>query len=324
VSERFANLDPRHAPHGAWEVFRWSVLDRLTGRRRVAPPGPPAPWVPHDREAIHRGDGTSRVTWIGHSSFLATLASASILIDPVLSPRIARFIPRHGRAGLIASDLPPLTALLVTHNHYDHLDAPSVDAVPRDVPVLTAAGLGSWFRTRGFEVVTELRWWERATLGPLAVTFVPARHWSRRMVGDTNRSWWGGFVVEGGGTTLYHAGDSGWFDGFGEIAKRFPAIDLALLPIGAYEPQWFMGAHHMNPEEAIEALRVLGARAMVPMHWGAFQLTDEPIAEPAARLRRAWETSRPVAALHVMSVGETLEVSSSSAGASRATAPDAP
>jgi L-ascorbate metabolism protein UlaG (beta-lactamase superfamily) len=309
MPDRYANLDPRHTPHGLRDVLRWSVLDRLTGRRRVAAPGPPAPRVAIDPEAIRRADGVTRVTWIGHSSFLAALSGASILVDPVFSSRIARFIPRHGEPGLVASELPTLAALLVTHNHYDHLDEPSVCSLPRELAVYTAAGLGRWFRRLGFQNVTEMRWWDSASAGPLTITFVPARHWSRRRIGDTNQSAWGGFVVEGGGATLYHAGDTGWFSGFRLIAERFPAIDLALLPIGAYAPAWFMEPHHMNPEQAIDALSVLNARAMVPMHWGTFQLTDEPLREPLERLLTAWERRRPAARLQVLAVGETATIS---------------
>jgi L-ascorbate metabolism protein UlaG (beta-lactamase superfamily) len=258
--------------------------------------------------AIRRADGPPRVTWIGHASFLATLGGASFLIDPVFSKRIALLVPRHGEPGLLATELPDLTALLVTHNHYDHLDEPSVAALPRELPVFTAAGLGRWFRRAGFASVIEMRWWDEASAGPLSITYVPARHWSRRRFGDTNRSAWGGFVVAGGGRTLYHAGDTGWFAGFEAIAGRFPAIDLALLPIGAYAPAWFMEPHHMNPEQAIEALVVLKARAMVPMHWGAFQLTDEPLREPVERLLRAWEQRRPDARLQVLAVGETAVI----------------
>ena len=308
MPDRYANLDPRHTPHGFRDVLRWSVLDRLAGRRRVAAPGPPAPRVSKDPEAIRRADGPPRVTWIGHASFLATLGGASFLIDPVFSRRIARLIPRHGEPGLVVTELPTLAALLVTHNHYDHLDEPSVRSLPRELPVYTASGLGRWFRRLGFSDVTEMRWWETASAGPLSISFVPARHWSRRRIGDTNRSAWGGFVVRGGGTTLYHAGDTGWFAGFAAIAERSPAIDMALLPIGAYAPAWFMEPHHMNPEQAIDALCVLKSRAMVPMHWGAFQLTDEPLREPVERLLRAWELRRPGAALHVLSVGETVTI----------------
>jgi L-ascorbate metabolism protein UlaG (beta-lactamase superfamily) len=306
MTARYANSDPRHTPQSGWDVFRWMVLDRLTGRRRVAPPGPAAPSVPYDPGSAHAEDGAARVTWIGHASFLVSVPGAAFLVDPVFSRRIGLVVARHGRAGLLPADLPALVALLVTHNHYDHLDTPSVRSLRRDLPVFAPAGLGSWFRRRGFANVTEMRWWDRATVGKLAITFVPSRHWSRRYIGDTNRSAWGGFVVQAGATAIYHAGDSGWFDGFAEIGSRCPAIDLALLPIGAYAPPWFMERHHMNPEQAIDALCALRARAMVPMHWGAFQLTDEPLCEPVARLRRAWDARRPPADLHVLAVGQTL------------------
>jgi L-ascorbate metabolism protein UlaG (beta-lactamase superfamily) len=305
---RYANLDPAHTPHGFGDLFRWSVLERVTGARRRAAPGPPAPRVPVDLELVHRKDGVARVTWIGHASFLATLDSSSFLVDPVFSKRIAGVVPRHGQAGLDAADLPPLSALLVTHNHYDHLDEPSVRSLPRALPVYCAAGLGSWFTRRGFTNVTDMRWWDEASAGPLSIAFVPARHWSRRSLWDTNRTAWGGFVIRGGGATLYHAGDTGWFSGFRQLAERYPAIDLALLPVGAYAPAWFMEPQHMNPEQAVDALQELRARAMVPMHWGAFQLTDERLQEPIERLRCAWERARPQAELHVLSVGETISV----------------
>jgi L-ascorbate metabolism protein UlaG (beta-lactamase superfamily) len=194
----------------------------------------------------------------------------------------------------------------VTHNHYDHLDEPSLRTLSRDRPVFVPEGLGAWFRRRGFAEVSELRWWDRASVAGVEVTFVPARHWSRRGLADTNRSAWGGFVLSSPRATLYHAGDTGWFGGFAMIAARLPRIDLALLPIGAYAPAWFMEPHHMNPEQALDALTALRARAMVPMHWGAFQLTDEPLLEPIERLRRAWNERRPSASLHVLAVGETL------------------
>lgn len=324
----YENLDPRHAPHGRWTVFRWAVLDRLTGRRKPRPPGEPAPRVPLEPGGLRAPDGEARLTWIGHASFLLSLGGASVLIDPVFSRRIARVIPRHGEPGLAPSDLPPIDGLLVTHNHYDHLDAPSIDALPRDLPTFVPAGLGRWFSRRGFTRVREMAWWESAACGPLEVAFVPARHWSRRRPWDTNRSGWGGWIVKGGERSVYHAGDSATFAGFAEIARRFPALDAALLPIGAYDPPWFMEWHHMNPEQAVQAFEVLGARTLVPMHWGTFQLTDEPLQEPVARLRRCWAARRPAGELRIMAVGETAALpargaGSSSAGASTSKAPDA-
>ena len=172
--------------------------------------------------------------------------------------------------------------------------------------------MGRWFARWNRRPVIELDWWESVEVDGLAITLVPSRHWSRRWVGDLNRTLWGGFVVEGGGTSLYHAGDSAMFDGFAEIGRRFPGLAAALLPIGAYEPVWFMSRQHLTPEQAGEAFLALGAARLVPMHWGAFQLTDEPISEPIERLRTWWQQQGPRdgRSLAEMAVGETLALTS--------------
>ncbi len=307
---RFQNVDPAHRFHSMGMIWRWGVWDRLTGRRRVAPPGPPAPAVEPDLELIRRRD-VSSLTWIGHASFLGTLDGSAFLIDPVFSERVGVFYPRYGRPGFPLSELPPVDVLLVTHSHYDHLDAPSVKALPRTTAVIVPLGLGRWFRRRGFERVLELERWESVEAGGLRVTLTPARHWSRRSPADANKTLWGGFVIEGGGRAVYHAGDSGYFDTFAEIGRRFPGLEAAILPIGSYAPAWFMEPNHMNPEQAGQAFLELGARRLVPMHWGTFQLTDEPISEPIGRLCAWWEKSDPGNGrrLHAMSVGETLTLS---------------
>lgn len=227
----------------------------------------------------------------------------------MFSPRVGWVVRRHGRPGLTQCDLPAIDALLVTHNHYDHLDAPSLRGLERGTPVFVPEGLGRWFRRRGFESVTELPWWSSAECKGLTITMVPACHWSRRGIGDTNRAHWGGFVVEAGGVALYHAGDSAWFEGFREIGRRFGGIAAAMLPIGAYAPAWFMQHHHMSPEQAGRAFLELGARHLVPMHWGAFKLTDEPLAEPAERMSRWWDEHAAQLAgrrLSMLAVGQTL------------------
>jgi len=306
---RFANFDPAHRPHGASAILRWAVLDRLRGRRRVAEPGPPAPAVPPDLNRIRSENGGSRLTWIGHASFLGTLAGRSFLLDPVFADRAGPVHRRFGAPGLRPAKLPPIRAVLVSHNHYDHLDAAAISAIPRSVPVVVPAGLGSWLERRGRRAI-ELGWWQTVDVDGLSVTLVPARHWSRRGIFDTNQSWWGGYVVEAGGRSIYHAGDTARFDGFTDIASRFPGIDVAMLPVGGYEPAWFMEHHHLNPEQAGEAFCELGSRVLVPMHWGAFQLTDEPLSEPAERIRRWWAGHGPSGGrqLRVMAVGETIEL----------------
>jgi len=156
--------------------------------------------------------------------------------------------------------------------------------------------------------VVELEWWESTEIDGLVVTLVPARHWSRRAVLGTNSSLWGGYVVEFGAQRIYHAGDTAWFDGFTEIGRRFPALLAALLPIGGYRPAWFMEQQHLNPEQAGAAFLELGAGQLVPMHWGTFRLTDEPLAEPAERIREWWRGHGPGdhRRLRVLAVGETL------------------
>jgi L-ascorbate metabolism protein UlaG (beta-lactamase superfamily) len=249
---------------------------------------------------------SAALTWIGHASFQVQVGSRTILIDPVLSERILGAGRRLTPAGLGWAALAGADAVLISHNHYDHLDAPTVRQVARDTPFFVPAGLGDWFRRRRFTRVTELDWWESALLDELELTFVPAHHWSRRGLFDMCRSLWGGWMITGGGTTLYHAGDTGYGPRLAEVGARFPEIDLAMLPIGAYEPRWFMRPVHMDPEEAVLAAVNLGARRMVGMHWGTFRLSREPVLEPPRRMRTAWAAAgRAPEDLWELAVGET-------------------
>lgn len=307
---RYSNLDPAHRPHSWRTVFRWAVADRVSGRRKIAPPGPPAPSVAPDLATIADLHGPDHLTWIGHASFLGRLGGSSFVVDPNFSNHLGLSFRRHGSPGLTAREIPPLSAILVTHNHYDHLDLPTLRALPTDVPRFVPQGLGAWLTRKGFPRVHEMGWWDAVSWDGLRITFVPARHWSRRYPWDTNRSWWGGWVVEGGGRSVYHAGDTAWFPGFAEIGRRFPNLDAAMLPIGAYDPAWFMEWHHLNPEQAGRAYLETGARVFLPMHWGAFQLTDEPLAEPSARIRAWWEAEGPRDGreMRVLAVGETVSL----------------
>jgi L-ascorbate metabolism protein UlaG (beta-lactamase superfamily) len=231
------------------------------------------------------GDGW--LAWLGHASFLLRLGECTVAIDPVLSQYIAGAGQRFTPPGL--DRLPPLNLLLISHNHYDHLDAPTMRTLRRDTAVMVPARLGRWFHRRGFLSVTELDWWESVHLGGLEVTFVPAHHWSRRGVFDHCATLWGGWVLTvPGGVRVYHAGDSAYGPFFAEIGSRYPGIDAAMLPIGAYEPRWLMQNMHMDPEQAVLACQDLGARVMVPMHWGTFRLSREPALEPLQRTRAAW------------------------------------
>lgn len=305
----YTDFDPGHRPHDLKTVVRWGIVDRLTGARKIAPPGPGAPRVEPDLERIHRPTETPRLTWVGHASFLGSQGSQHFLIDPNFSRRLGAFYRRHVPPGLEIHELPSIDLVLITHSHPDHHDAPSIRELDRATPIVAPAGLGRWFSRRGFTRVHELTWWQSLEIGGLEVTFTPARHWSRRTPWDGNRSLWGGYVIQGGGSAVYHAGDSAWFDGFREIGRRFPDLEAAMLPIGAYRPAWFMEHSHMNPEQAGRAFLDVGARRFVPMHWGTFQLTDESLAEPAERIRKWWDGQElPDKEIHLLAVGETLEL----------------
>ncbi|MEU0136955.1 MBL fold metallo-hydrolase [Streptomyces sp. NPDC006296] len=300
---------PVAAPRRLGELRTWprSFADRLTAplpgvrgmtrlaRERAMRPDAEGlrgvhrlPYAPQPLPAA--GPDTLAVTWAGHASWVVRAGGLTVLTDPVWSRRILGTPARITPAGVRWEELPPVDAVLISHNHYDHLDAPTLRRLPRDTPLLVPAGLGRWCRRRRFTCVTELDWWESVELGGVRFDFVPSHHWSKRTLLDTCRSLWGGWVIDdGGGHRLYFAGDTGYGHWFKEIGRRYPGLDLAMLPIGAYEPRWWLSDVHTDPEEAVQAYTDLGARAMAPMHWATFLLSAEPVLEPLNRLRTAWQ-----------------------------------
>jgi len=286
---RFRNLDGS-GPQPFGSVIRWAFVDRVLGRRRRSPARAEVPTVVPDLRELATPPAPgepARITWIGHASFLVQLDSVSLLVDPTLFDGIGpgATLRRNVPAAIAVQELPRVDATLITHNHYDHLDLPSVRAARAEV--LSGTGMSSVVRGTKLSV-RELGWWESTMVGGVRINYVPSQHWSRRGLGDTNETLWGGFVIEGSSATLYHSGDTAYFDGFAEIGRRFPRIDAAMLPIGAYDPEWFMSKQHMGPEEAVRAFVDLGARTFVAMHWGTFKLTDEPLDEPPRRLVAEW------------------------------------
>jgi L-ascorbate metabolism protein UlaG (beta-lactamase superfamily) len=219
--------------------------------------------------------------------------------------------------GIEFDALPPIDAVLMSHDHYDHLDSRTIRRLARmhrsDITFVAPVGYTSWLRRRGARTIHEMDWWESVTLGSgnraCTITACPAQHWTRRTPFATNRRLWAAYAIDAGpGAKIYFGGDSGWCDAFAETGKRAGPFDVTLMPIGAYEPRWFMRPAHMNPEEAVAAWQQLGGRGrLVPMHWGTFILTDEPVLEPPARLRAAWQGAGcPDGGLSILRHGETL------------------
>jgi L-ascorbate metabolism protein UlaG (beta-lactamase superfamily) len=234
------------------------------------------------------------------------MAGRYLATDPVWSTRIQGVIPRQAPPGVALADTPPLDVVLVSHNHYDHLDLPTLTRIGPRAKYIVPLGNAAVLRGAGLRDVVELDWWDTWRDGDLSVTLVPARHWSMRAPWDRNDGLWGGWVVRGPEGVAYHSGDTARFDGFAEIGARCGPIDWAMLPIGAYEPRWFMEPQHMNPDDALAAYRALGAARFVAMHWGTFKLTDEPLLEPPARIQALWsEAGLDPARLWLLDVGET-------------------
>lgn len=305
---QYHNRDGRSRVASLKDVFKWQA--GLHGERRPRSPGTgvPVPFMHNDGSALQAA-ADNTLTWIGHASFLLQLGGKNALIDPVLSPSLGGLVSRNVKPGLDWSALPKIDIVMVTHNHRDHMDTPTLKRLGPDPVYLVPAGLGGWFRRAGFPRVVEMQWWQQQQIADVTITFVPAEHWSRRGIADTNTSWWGGFVIEHGGIRVYHSGDTAWFEGFAEIGERCGVIDAAMLPIGAYAPRWFMQHQHMNPDDAVRAFSALGARRFIAMHWGTFKLTDEDLREPPLLLREIWRReNRPTGQLEIPAIGQTLRL----------------
>jgi N-acyl-phosphatidylethanolamine-hydrolysing phospholipase D len=252
------------------------------------------PRAPNDSAWLAGNRSEPTLTWVGHSTFLLQVAGLNVLTDPHFTARASPLRwagpERLAEPGLRLRDVPPIDLILISHNHYDHLDEGSVRWLARHHPkavFVVPLGLRRWLQRRRAHNIVELDWWQRHDGHRFAVTAVPAQHFSGRTATDGNLTLWCGFVLEVAGRKVYFAGDTGYSKDFRDIGKRFAPIDLALVPIGAYEPRWFMRAMHVNPEEAVRIHRDVGARRSVAMHWGTFRLTEEPLDEPPRALAQA-------------------------------------
>ena len=327
----FQNNDIEFEPLGVAELLCWRW--RAASEGLPPPPHAPIPRVAADIAFLRANAGAAAepaVTWIGHSTVLAQVGGLNLLTDPVFSARaspLAFVGPKRQQPPAVAlAELPHIELVLVSHNHYDHLDAGSVDALNAQAggpPLfIVPLGIGPWLAGRGIVNVAELDWWQSRTLrgpqGEVEVMLVPAQHWSGRGLTDRMHTLWGSFAVFAPDAHLFFAGDTGYSRDFANAGRRFAerqqpssggGFDLALLPIGAYEPRSLMARQHVNVDEAVMIHLDLGAKRSLGVHWGTFELTDEaldaaPLALPAARSAHGVSDG----AFLTIAIGETLRL----------------
>lgn len=286
-----------HAPQGGYDAFmqQWWQRAEITG---------------HD-------DG---VWWLGHASMLLRVDGIYLLTDPVFSHRASPVTftgpTRKTPPALHIEDLPALDAILISHNHYDHLDTRTLRALLKrfpDITLFVPLGLGDWCRRRGVRHVIELDWWQQSCFKGLTLTAVPAQHWSMRTLWDRNRTLWCGWVVESTRQRFWFAGDTGYTPDLMEIPQRIGPIDVAALPVGAYAPRWFMSIHHMDPQQAVALWQQLGQPLAFPIHWGVFELADESLDEPVHELQKVLsETADAGDNFRILKIGQYLSLQSRS------------
>jgi L-ascorbate metabolism protein UlaG (beta-lactamase superfamily) len=289
----FANTNPAFERPGFWSIqaFRarrvWAALFR--GRAVTD-----FPRVANDGRALRENATTPTVTWVGHATLLIQLDGVNVLTDPQFSERASplRFAgPRRVTPpGLAFEALPRIDVVVLSHDHYDHLDRATIErlAATHRPRFLAPLGFKAWLRSIGVvDGVEELDWWESRQIAGLTLTLTPVQHWCARTPFDTDRRLWGGWAIAGRERRVYFAGDTGYYDGFREVGRRLGPFDLAMVSIAAYEPPEIMRMTHTTPEQSLQIFTDLAARTFVAMHWGTFDLSDEPLDEPPRRLRAA-------------------------------------
>jgi N-acyl-phosphatidylethanolamine-hydrolysing phospholipase D len=278
-------------------------------------PAAPARATPAALEPVAPAELAASLTWIGHASMALRQEGVAMLIDPVFSDRVSPVSfagPRRKVALTVAlGDFDSVDTVLISHNHYDHLDEPTIRALlgrsPGQPLFIVPLGVDRWLRERGATRVQALDWWDSVRVGAVQVHLVPAQHWSTRTPWDRNQTLWGGFVVESASFRFYYSGDTAYSRPlFERIRARFGGFDLAAIPVGAYAPRWFMSAQHTDPAEAVQAMIDVNARAGLGVHWGSFELADESLDAPLQEVPRALEAAgQPAERLALFRMGET-------------------
>ncbi len=313
------------------DLIRWQIERARAGLPK--PPEKPTPVVSADLKFVSANNGISQepaITWIGHATMLVQMGGLNILLDPIFSDRASPVSfagpKRYQPPGISIKDLPRIDLVLLSHNHYDHLDTASVKALNSQAggaPLfLVPLGVKKWFASQGISNVQQMDWWDKQTIkttvGEVEVHFTPVQHWSARGPGDRRASLWGGYALFAPDFHLYFSGDTGYSQDFVDTQKHFAnrqtaalggGFDMALIAVGAYAPRWFMKDQHVNPEEALQIHLDLQAKRSIGVHWGTFDLTDESLDQPPKDLAIARAAKKlPQEAFDVMAIGQTLKL----------------
>jgi N-acyl-phosphatidylethanolamine-hydrolysing phospholipase D len=331
---------PHHTPEGfknnyadnvnktGRDFLRWQYERTQAGLPK--PPQTPTATVPPDTAFIHANAKPAAmqpaITWVGHATMLVQAGGLNVLTDPIFSDRaspVQLVGPKRAQPpGLSMAQLPPIDVVLVSHNHYDHLDKNSALALSNIAGAATLfivpLGVKKWFESLGISNAKELDWWDSATVKGVEFHFTPVQHWSARGLGDRSQTLWGGWSVFAPDLHWYFSGDTGYSKDFVDTQQRFAprqtaalggGFDIALLAVGAYEPRWFMKGQHINPAEAVQIHQDLKAKRSVGVHWGTFELTDEPLDQPLKDLAAARTAAGvPEADFFLLAVGETRKL----------------
>jgi len=279
-----------------FQVIRWRMTEAQKYTKFQEEYLPPV--IPDALKRIEKLGKKDFILWVGHATFLLRINGEWWLTDPMFSHR-ALLPARKRPPGITLDAIVSLTGrinVVISHNHYDHLDSTSIEKLPPSARFFVPKGMGRFIRDRGKTDVHEMDWWEEKNAGDTKVTFLPAQHWSKRIFQGTNTVLWGSWHIKTPTLTVFFAGDSGYFIGYREFGKKLPPIDYALMPITAYHPRWFMHYAHMDITEAIRAFEDLGARYFIPTQWGTFHLGDNPPGLPALELKEAVSRRNPDAA----------------------------
>ncbi len=298
-----------------WDFIKWRMRQREM--EKTQPKYVPE-YAQPDLERIKNPDPDKiQLTWVGHSTFLLQVAGVNMLTDPIWSKRASPIHiagpKRQARPGIRFEDLPKIDAVLLSHTHYDHMDRNTILKLGNAPRYFVPERVKPWFDYEGISNVSEIAWWKSekfglpAHAGELEIFAVPAKHWSKRWAFGIEDTGWGGFVVKAPTGAIYFAGDTGYHEEyFKEIGKRFPQIDLALIPIGAYYPQQIFGRYHVDPREAVVIHKEVGSKKSIGMHWGVFKLTQEPLQEPPQLLAKELAAAQlPKDDFGAMTLGET-------------------